>query len=217
MNKIKNIFFDFDGVIAESVNVKTEAFYQQYLPYGEEIAQKVKQHHLENGGMSRFEKFKYYHNNFLNKEIDEEGIKKMAKEFSDLTIKGVINSAEVRGVNNFIKKHHENHQFWIITGTPTDDMKLIAKERNSYNYFVAIYGSPEKKTYWANYIIEKHNLKKEETIFLGDAMQDYNAARNVGIEFFLRENDDNRFLFEKIKCKRFADFVEFENKYFNSL
>ena len=30
---IKNIFFDFDGVIAESVNAKTDAFEEMYLPY----------------------------------------------------------------------------------------------------------------------------------------------------------------------------------------
>ena len=54
---VKNIFFDFDGVIADSVNVKTEAFEKIYLPYGKEIAEKVINHHRENGGMSRFEKF----------------------------------------------------------------------------------------------------------------------------------------------------------------
>ena len=38
---IKNIFFDFDGVIAESVSAKTDAFKEMYMPYGEEIAAKV--------------------------------------------------------------------------------------------------------------------------------------------------------------------------------
>ena len=37
---IKNIFFDFDGVLAESVNVKTQAFHDLYLPFGEGIAKK---------------------------------------------------------------------------------------------------------------------------------------------------------------------------------
>ena len=62
---IKAIFWDFDGVIAESVNVKTEAFYNLYLPYGIEIAEKVRRHHLDNGGMSRFEKFRYYQTRLL--------------------------------------------------------------------------------------------------------------------------------------------------------
>jgi beta-phosphoglucomutase-like phosphatase (HAD superfamily) len=55
---IKNIFFDFDGVLAESVNIKTEAFKQMYACNGDEVAGKIARHHVENGGVSRFEKFK---------------------------------------------------------------------------------------------------------------------------------------------------------------
>ena len=56
---ITEIFFDFDGVLAESVQVKSDAFFKLYLPYGEEVAQKALNHHINNGGMSRFEKFKF--------------------------------------------------------------------------------------------------------------------------------------------------------------
>ena len=55
---IKTIFFDFDGVILNSVNVKTEAFRDMYKQYGDDIAQKVVNHHLANGGVSIFEKFR---------------------------------------------------------------------------------------------------------------------------------------------------------------
>ena len=57
--KIKNIFFDFDGVIAESVSAKTDAFKELYLPYGGKIANEVVQYHIKHGGVSRFEKFRY--------------------------------------------------------------------------------------------------------------------------------------------------------------
>ena len=62
--------FDFDGVIAESVNVKTEAFSILYQPYGKDVVKKVVKHHLTNGGVSRFEKFKIYHKEFLNIELN---------------------------------------------------------------------------------------------------------------------------------------------------
>ena len=65
---IKGIIFDFDGVIVESVNIKTIAFKKIYKKYGNEIVNKVVDHHLSNGGMSRFEKFNYYHKNFSSKQ-----------------------------------------------------------------------------------------------------------------------------------------------------
>ena len=54
MTKIKSIIFDYDGIIAESVNVKTEAFAELYKPFGKDIVQKVMKHHESNGGVSRF-------------------------------------------------------------------------------------------------------------------------------------------------------------------
>ena len=51
MNTIKNkklIIFDFDGVIAISNHIKTEAFEELYAKYGKDIANKVVSHHLLN-------------------------------------------------------------------------------------------------------------------------------------------------------------------------
>ncbi|MBT7899475.1 MAG: HAD hydrolase-like protein, partial [Candidatus Marinimicrobia bacterium] len=59
--KLKGIIFDFDGVIADSVQVKTDAFASLYEQYGDNIVTKVIEHHEANGGMSRFKKIKLYH------------------------------------------------------------------------------------------------------------------------------------------------------------
>ena len=53
-NKIKAIIFDFDGVIVESLDIKTGAFKKLYEVFSEEIATKVVNHHLINGGISRY-------------------------------------------------------------------------------------------------------------------------------------------------------------------
>ena len=47
---IKNILFDFDGVLVESVSIKAKAFEKMYLPYGVEMARRVVNHHLFRGG-----------------------------------------------------------------------------------------------------------------------------------------------------------------------
>ena len=38
---VNAIIFDFDGVILESLNVKTNAFKKLYEPYGSDISKKV--------------------------------------------------------------------------------------------------------------------------------------------------------------------------------
>jgi len=107
----KNIFFDFDGVIAESVAAKTDAFREMYAHYGNDIADKVVDYHVKNGGVSRFEKFKYWEKTFFNREMSEEVMRKKANEFSNLVLKKVINAPEVDGAKYFIKKYYKKIKY----------------------------------------------------------------------------------------------------------
>jgi len=208
--KIKNIFFDFDGVIAESVSAKTDAFEEMYLPYGKDIAAKVVEYHKLHGGVSRFEKFKYFHKEFLNDVIDKEKVNELAIQFSNIVLDKVINSDEVLGAYYFIKKYHTKFKFWIITGTPTTEIDLIAKKRKLTSFFIGIHGSPKNKRYWTEYLIEKHKLNRDEIIFLGDATTDMDAADYSKTHFALRENEENKEIFKDFIGHRFSDFYQLE-------
>jgi phosphoglycolate phosphatase-like HAD superfamily hydrolase len=215
--KIKNIFFDFDGVIAESVSAKTDAFREMYISYGEDIADKVVEYHKNNGGVSRFEKFKYWEKTFFGKDIDENKVQEMAQKFSNLVLRKVIDSEEVLGATAFIKKYKDKLNFWIITGTPTNEIAIITKERGLFDYFIGIHGSPENKRFWTEYLLDTHNLKRNETLFLGDATTDQDAASFSKLHFALRENEENFEIFRDYKGNRFKDFIELEKQIDNNI
>ena len=42
LDKYEMVFWDFDGVIKESVSVKTDAFEELFKPYGDIVCNKVK-------------------------------------------------------------------------------------------------------------------------------------------------------------------------------
>ena len=54
------VFFDFDGVIKESVDVKTQAFKSLFKNYGNDLKNRIEAHHLSNGGISRYLKIPIY-------------------------------------------------------------------------------------------------------------------------------------------------------------
>jgi len=207
---LKAIFFDFDGVIAESVNVKTDAFYKMYLPYGQDIAAQVKQHHIENGGMSRFEKFRLYHKDYLGKTITEPELNELTQQFSDIVLQGVISAKYVLGITEFLAKNHKCIDFYVITGTPTTEIREILEARGISSYFKQAYGSPEKKGYWVKTLMDEHKYNSKEVVFIGDALADYEAANSNQIPFILREWEDNISLFKKINCPRITDFMGFD-------
>ncbi|HMC01345.1 MAG TPA: HAD hydrolase-like protein [Flavobacteriaceae bacterium] len=215
--KFRNIFFDFDGVIAESVSAKTDAFKEMYLPYGVEIANQVVDYHIKNGGVSRFDKFRYWEKKFFDKDISDTDMQKLALDFSNLVLNRVINADEVLGANDFIKKYAKRMNFWIITGTPTKEIEIIAQKRNISEYFIGIHGSPNNKRYWTEYLISKHELKRKETLFLGDATTDFDAANFSNIHFGLRRNHQNKELFKEFKGLSFDNFNSLEKLIKNNI
>ena len=210
--KYKNIIFDFDGVLAESVNIKAKAFYKIYEPYGEEIAEKALRHHNENGGMSRFEKFVFYHKVFLNHDLTRREIKSLSTKFSNIIVQDVITSNEVPGAFWFLKKYLKKNK-WIVSATPEDEICTIVEKRNMSIYFKKVYGSPEGKISIVKKIISENNLKKDETIFLGDAVTDFKAAEVNNIDFALRRTPENKLLFLKsLNLIIFEDFYSFDKQ-----
>ena len=69
-NGYKTVIFDCDGVLLNSNNLKTKCFYKTVLPYGYSEADDFKRFHIENFGLSRYEKFEFYLNNINKKNTD---------------------------------------------------------------------------------------------------------------------------------------------------
>jgi beta-phosphoglucomutase-like phosphatase (HAD superfamily) len=60
LNRYNTLIFDCDGVVLNSNAVKTNAFYQTTLPYGQAAADAMVEYHVANGGVSRYKKFAYF-------------------------------------------------------------------------------------------------------------------------------------------------------------
>lgn len=182
--KYDAIFFDWDGVITDSVNIKTDSFYDMFQPYGKDIQEKVKAHHLQNGGMSRFEKFRIYYNDFLGIKINEKKIAELSEQFSKLVKSKVANAAFINGAVETIKNEYKKGTLlFVVSGTPTNEMIEIAVNKGLADYFKEICGSPKKKAPWVKELLKKYNLKPQNCLFIGDAMTDYNAAKECGVNF----------------------------------
>ena len=139
-------FFDFDGVVLQSVQVKTEAFQKMYEPFGEEVVQKVTLHHERHGGVSRFEKFRHYHKEFLGIELAEAEVQELAEQFSELVFEATLQCPFVPGVRRLLEWALENQkQCFLVTGIPELEAKEIVKKLKLEEFFVAIKGSPKRK------------------------------------------------------------------------
>jgi len=204
---IKTIIFDFDGVIADSVQVKTKAFSQIYSPYGKDVVNKVVAHHLANGGVSRIEKFKLYHKIFLCKNLNNQQLENLAGKFSEMVVEKVINAPYVKGAYKFLSENHGKYNYFISSGTPESEIREIAKQRKIDNYFKGIFGSPNTKDEHVQKILRMYGFKKSEVVFVGDAPSDRDAAKINGTHFIARVTTKSSILDERLTIK---DLTELE-------
>jgi len=181
----KKLFvFDFDGVIADSIEVKTEAFRSLYEQYGERIAQKVVDHHRANGGMSRYDKFTYYHQAFLDIKLNQRTMDELCDAFSELVVKKVIASPEINGIRLFLDQLYNMGKTCAVnSATPQEEIELIVHSKKLAKYFSEIYGSPSSKKQNLKNLIRQYGLASRDVVFFGDDTADMLAAEELNIEF----------------------------------
>ena len=200
------IIYDFDGVICDSVNIKTEAFVELYKNYGPVIQAEVRNYHLLNGGISRFEKFKFFQSVLLKKEISDDEINKLSNQFSALVKEKIIVSEYIKGAFEFIKRNAFKKQF-ICTGTPENEIIEISDKKGILPFFQHLYGSPKTKTEIINIILTQTKVDRDKCIFFGDAMTDYNAAQFCKIPFIGVKNAETIFPIGTTIIRDFEDSI----------
>ena len=204
-HQIKAIIFDFDGVISESVNIKTESFKTIYSEYGNQIVKKVVNHHLSHGGISRYEKFKLYHKIFLGRALNKCQIEELSNKFSELVVQKVIDAPYVPGAIEFIKQNYKYYEFYISTGTPQDEIIEILYKKGINNYFKYVYGSPMKKIDHVKTIMSQNNYNNNEIVFIGDADTDILAAKENEISIIFRTHESSKCINNYLRLVKIDD------------
>ncbi len=200
--KFKKIIFDFDGVILKSHKVKTQAFYDLFLKYGDKVALKAKNYHISKIGVSRFIKFKFILKNYTKLKINNRLLEDLSIRFTQICFNKIIRLKISKKLLAFIKKNKTNCKFYISTGTPQDEIEKILKIKKLKNLFTNIYGSPLKKIDHINQI----RKKSKYILYIGDSMEDYLSCKKAKISFLLKEHKENKAEFKNIKVKKIKDF-----------
>lgn len=190
-NNIKNIIFDFDGVIIDSMDVRVNGVKEVFSQYDDNLLDKFIEYYRYNAGLSKFIKIKYFYNNILNEDISEEMIVEYSNKLSKI-MKAKLSSKEVliNDTYEFIKNNYKKFNFHIASGSEEKELKFLCDKLEISKYFKSIKGAPLHKNDLVKNIICENNYKKEETIIIGDSINDFDAAdvNNIG---FLGYNNIN--------------------------
>lgn len=190
----KVIFWDFDGVIKETIDIKADAFVSLFADRGSEIMRRVKEHHEANGGMSRYQKFSIYLE-WCGEIPTEQQIKDLSNDFSALVFEGVINAQWVAGAQEYLVQNPYDQVFILVSATPAEELLSIIARIGFQDVFRSIFGAPVAKRDAIAEVLAEMNINKEHAVMIGDATADYNAALENGIAFVLRKHKSNKEFF----------------------
>ena len=201
------IFWDFDGVIKESVEVKSNAFEQLFSPFGKEVAKRVRAHHEDNGGMSRFDKLQIYLE-WVGQAVTQPLIDVYLKNFSDIVKQKVIDSEWVPGAWEYLENHSEKKFFFLVTATPQEEIEEIINELQIRKHFRKVTGSPTNKIEAIRIILAEFFIKADCAIMIGDSSSDYQAAFENHLNFALRRTNLNNRLQGLLENNLIENFLE---------
>ncbi len=200
------VFWDFDGVIKDSVDVKTEAFVRLFSAYGPDIAARVKAHHEANGGVSRYEKIPMYLK-WVGLPCDQDNVEQLCSRFSDAVLGAVVDSPWVPGIKEYLLDHYERQYFVLVTATPQQEIESILDKLEIAHCFRQVHGAPTDKKDAIESVLREQRIEVADVLMIGDSETDRSAADANKIPFLLRRTRINRSLQSSYCGPQFEDLI----------
>ncbi|WP_126174618.1 HAD family hydrolase [Altericroceibacterium xinjiangense] len=183
MNQVYATYvFDCDGVVLDSNRLKTEAFRRAVLTYGEEAAQALVDHHVLNGGISRFEKFRYFFDKIAAPGVSGPTYEELLSAYTQAVRNGLHECSIVPGLERF-RQATAGRRWLIVSGGSQGELREVFTARRIDHLFDGgIFGSPDNKDMILARELGSGNIQKP-ALFIGDSKYDYLAAAAAGLDF----------------------------------
>lgn len=188
---IKNIIWDFDGVILDSMEVRELGFQKVLSDFPEHQVNLLLDYHNKNGGLSRYVKFRYFFQEIRGESPKEENITRLAEAYSAIMRKKLLSKDKLnKEVLEFIKKNYQFYSMHIVSGSDEKELQFLCESLSISKYFKSIYGSPTSKTENVRNLLAMYSYSRKETCLIGDSINDYDAALENKIYFLGYNNLD---------------------------
>ncbi len=177
------IVFDCDGVLLDSVDVKTRAFASLFAEHGQEAADFMVAYHLAHGGVSRYAKFAHFYRERLGREITEAESTTLDKRFTAACLDALLKAPMIPGAREFLESNPGGRPLYVCSGAPELELAFIFDHMDLTGYFRGIYGSPTPKAENLARIVAECGAPAQAVLMVGDSGTDLDAARRVGTRF----------------------------------
>ncbi len=199
------IVLDFDGTIVESADIKDWGWKKLFEEYQPEIVEEIKKYHRSDSHLTRYEKFRFIYEHILEKSYTLEVEQELDRQYNQLIFERVANCPFVPGAKELLDYFYTRVSLYIATVNPPNYFEKILKVRNLTKYFKKVYSAGWSKIAALKDIVACEECNPDKVIYIGDTLEDYEAARTAGIFFIGRRSNRP---FEGIEAPVFDTLVD---------
>lgn len=178
----RSFVFDCDGVLLDSNQIKTKAFYDIALPYGRTVAMAFVKYHKNHLGISRFSKINYLIESLVGRSPKEGEYESLVEKYGALVFDKLKNSEETFGLRAALAQLPPNVMSYVVSAGAETEVREVLEHKQLTNFFSAVYGSPATKDIVLHRLTEVGALPLPG-VFFGDSRQDYEVAQRFGLDF----------------------------------
>lgn len=201
------LFWDFDGVIKESVSIKADAFERLFARFGAPVAALVREHHERHTGMSRYEKLPLYLQ-WAGAPNSVDAVARYERLFALEVRQAVIDCPWVPGAREYLQANHPRQRCVLVTATPQEEIESILTALDIAHCFREVHGAPLAKAEVIGTCLSRLGCCHNKALFIGDSESDLEAARVAGVDFLLRCTALNGVLQRTYQGRKCADFTD---------
>jgi phosphoglycolate phosphatase-like HAD superfamily hydrolase len=201
------VVFDFDGVILESADIKTEAFCELFARHPPALIAQVREHHMANLGISRFVKFDWIYQNLLGRPLQDAERRDLGDRFSAIALRRVLACPFVPGAVDALAALSGRYPLFVASGTPQEELDQVVNARGLRSHFAEVWGSPREKPEILADIAARRGLRADQILLIGDGTSDQRAAAAAGTQFLARATHSLADHWERSGARRVNDLV----------
>lgn len=191
LRNVSTLLWDFDGVILNSMAVRDRGFELVLKDYPEDQVNALLSFHRQNGGLSRYVKFRYFFEEIRGEQLTNDGLQQLAKDFSEIMLRELGNKEMlIRETVDFLERSQKAFNMHIVSGSDQTELRELCRRLGVEQFFQSIHGSPTPKKELVAELLAQHDYSASNTLLIGDSINDFEAASVNNVRFAGFNNPD---------------------------
>jgi phosphoglycolate phosphatase-like HAD superfamily hydrolase len=184
---LRAVILDFDGVILDSNELKTEAFREVFSRFPDHAEPMLAYHHAH-VSQSRYEKFAHLVENRLGRKGDQPAIDRLASDFAAILRGRIDTCAFVPGAREMLEELAPRVPLYLASVTPQPELLRLLEIHRIHRHFVRVFGCPPWTKPEALAAIVRETGGADRLVLVGDSAGDQRAAAALGVAFVARDS-----------------------------